>query len=552
MKKFLLSTFFLSLSSAMCLGGATTNTPVMKSSSVMKAPAIYSKTLIDKAPAGKVVKGIRDSYSCYVMNGNYIREFDKGVIGEYVLGDDGNVYLKAVDYAAAQVSKYVDTYLKLEKVNDTTYVAHTPQLIWAQENEDGQPFVAYATRCGFVKKSSTSFTYEVETSENAGYITDVFFTLKDGVLKQNNQEVTVMNDETFPTELIGFTSASGNWIAFGGGCINIYQPTATPTTLPADAKVVDMSLDFDILHVRDKVIDDATMIKYAQVGNEIYISNPSAGTEQWVKGTIDTATNTVTFLPQYLGMDTVNGYAVWFQPANFGKEIHVFDEETGGGDWFRNYTMADKAVFKIENGKLIPTEPNQVLYFSHSATELLPTGIYANPSIAGYSSEMQTPAPVVITKFEPYDDMWGLGVVGFGIPCRSVDGSYINPNELYYNFYVNDSTTPYLFSPDNYFDMLESMTNVPYAYKEDFDFKVNGVNHTVYFYGNWGKVGIQVLQIRDGNITRSEIVYTDGSSSVKDVVDGTEAPRVRKYVKGGEIRIVRDGVEYNVLGMPVK
>ena len=552
MKKLLLFTFLLSLGSSVCWAGEATNTPVMKSASVQKAPAIYSNTLIDKAPAGEVVNGIRDSYSVYFSGGISYRQFESGVVGEYVIASDSNVYLRAVDYEAAKISANTNTYLKLEPVDDTTYVAHTPQLIWVDNLDEDTPFVSYATRLGFQKKSSTSFSYEVETDENGKYVTDVFFTLKDGVLKQNNQETINMNGELFPKELIGFTSASGNWIGFGGGCITIYQPTSQPTTLPADAQVVDKTLDFDILHVSDKVINNAVRIKYAQVGNEVYISNPSAGTEQWVKGTIDADNNTVTFQPQYLGVDSINGYAVWFTPATYDKKLNVFDEETGHGDWFRTYAHAEKCVFKMENGKLIPTEANQALYFSHSATELLETGVYCDPTITFYSDEMQTPAPVVVTKFEPYDDIFCFGVVGFAIPCRSTDGSYIDPSELYFNFYVNDSTTPYLFSSATYIDMTGEMTNVPYNYVEDFDFKVKGVNHTVYFYGEWTKIGIQVLQIRAGEIKRSEIVYARGNSSVNGVIADQQKSGVRKYVKDGQIRIVRDGVEYNILGVPVK
>lgn len=552
MKKFLLFTLTLSLGVSASWAGVDSSTS--NASAVLKAPAVYTDEVITEAPAGEVVRGIRSSYSCYYQNSNHYREFENGVVGEYVLGTDSCIYLRAVDYAAAKigVSTNVNTYLKLEKVDDTTYVAHTPQLIWVDTNGDS-PFTAYATRCGFSKKSANSFGYEIETNEDGSYITDVYFTYKDGVLMQNSQETEEMNGELFPKELIGFTSAAGNWIGFGGGCINISQPTSTPTTLPADAQVEEKTLDFDILHVRDKAIDNAAPIKYAKVGNEIYITNPSAGTEQWIKGTINADDNTVTFVPQYLGVDEVNGYAVWFTPATYDKYFEILNEEDGTGDWFRTYTAADKAVFKMEDGKLIPTEDNQALFFSHSFTELLQTGVYANPSVVGYSSEMQTPASVIVTKFEPYDDMWGFGVVGFGIPCRSVDGSYISPDELFFNFYVDDSTEPYLFSTDTYMDMVEDMTNVPYNYNEDFDFKANGVNHTVYFYGEWKKVGIQVLHVRDGETTKSEIVYAGKTTNgVNNVTVAPKEDVVKKYVKDGELRIVRNGVEYNVLGISVK
>lgn len=136
MNKSLLFTLLLSLGTSVCWAGEAVNAPVMKSASVQKAPAIVSNTLIDKTPAGEVVNGIRDSYSIYFKDGNNYREFESGVIGEYVIGADENVYLRGVDYAAAQISAKTNTYLKLDKVNDTTFVAHTPQLIWVDNSGD--------------------------------------------------------------------------------------------------------------------------------------------------------------------------------------------------------------------------------------------------------------------------------------------------------------------------------------------------------------------------------------------------------------------------------
>lgn len=77
--------------------------PVMEVSSVMKALPIYSNTLIDKAPEGEVVTGVRDCYSAYFQSGDLHREFVNGVVGQYVEGNDGNIYLRAACYSAAQI-----------------------------------------------------------------------------------------------------------------------------------------------------------------------------------------------------------------------------------------------------------------------------------------------------------------------------------------------------------------------------------------------------------------------------------------------------------------
>lgn len=531
------------------------NVQVMEASSVMKALPIYSNTLIDKAPEGKTVIGARDCFSYYYLGGDHIRKELDGVVGEYIVGDDGNIYLRAVCYEAAQISSNTDTYLKLEKVDDETYVAHTPQLIWVDNTNDGNPFVAYATRVVFSQKSATSFGYEVQQLPNGDYDTDIYFTVKDGMLQQKNMDTTEMNEEVFPQELIGFTSSTGNWIGFGDGCLRIYTPEQEPTSLPEGAEVIEKSLDYNLLHVRDVVLDNAALLKYAEVGDDLYLSNPSASSDQWIKGSIDRKENTVTFKPQYLGLDAESKYAVWFIPVSYDKYIELFDEETGFGDWFRSYEAIESLVFDYQDGNLSMATPGQAILFSHSAEKILPTGVFADASVKEFESASMKPAPVKFTKYEPMDDLWGFGVIGFAIPSMSEDGIYIPSDELFYNVFPDDSTTPFVFSSKDYQDMVVApMTDVPYGYFEDFDFKVSGVNHTVYFYHEWKKVGVQVIQKHDGVETRSEIVYSDNSNGVDAIETNVQkdAPGVYKMFKDGKVVIVRDGDCYDILGVPVK
>lgn len=551
MKNFF-TTVLLLFAVSMAWGAAKEPSPVPNASTRMKALPIYSNELIDKAPEGEVVTGIRDCYTSYYEAGCHIRRFEEGVSGQYVIGTDGNVYLRAVCYGASKISQKTDSYLKLEKVDETTYVAHTPQLIWVDELDDGSPFTAYATKVVFSQKSATSFGYEVQQNPDGTYDTDIFFTLKDGKLAQKNMNITEMNEETFPEELIGFTSSAGNWIGFGDGCFQIYQSEKKPTSLPEGTETHKKSLSYTLLHVRDIELDNATLLQYAEVGDEIYISNPSAKTDQWIKGNIDRGNGTVTFLKQYLGIDAETGYAVWFAPAEYDKYLELLDPETGFGDWWRKYTPIDKIVLNYSDGSLT-SQKGQAMCFSHSPDTLLLTGVFADPCIKAYQPKSATPASVKFTKFEPMDDIWGFGVIGFAIPSMDKDGVYINPEELYYNMFPDDSSTPFVFSPDDYTDMtVEAMTDVPYAYYEDFDFKVSGVNHTVYFYHDWKKVGVQVIQKHGDKETRSEIVYTGNNGGVDSTeIDNGDNRHTYKYVDNGEVIIVRGGVKYNILGLPV-
>lgn len=553
MKKTVLMTLVMLLTAAISPATERKNIPTKGSAPIMKALPIYSNTLIDEAPAGETVSGIRDCYSQHMISGVSFRDKETGVIGEYVIGDDGNIYLKAPCYSAAKIDpEHLNTYLKLEKVDETTYVAHTPQLIWV-DNSGDSPFTAYATRVVFSQKSATSFGYEVQQGEDGAYDTDIYFTLEDGKLMQSNMNTIEMNEEIFAEELIGFTTSTGGWIGFGDGCVQIYSPTEDATALPEGAETSEKSLAYTLLHVRDIELDNAALMKYAEVGDDIYLSNPSAKTEQWIKGTIDREKGTATFSKQFLGLDAESGYAIWFIPAIYEKYFELITEETGFGEWFRTYSPTDKLVLKYNN-RVLTSDKGQAMYFSHSPEELLLTEVYADPSVKGYEAKSTTPAPVKFTKFESYDDLWGFAVIGFAIPSMNTEGEYIRTDELYYNVFADDNKEPFVFTPADYIDMkVDSMTDVPYGYFEDFDFKVSGINHTVYLYHDWKKVGVQVIQKHDGQETRSAIVYAGDTGAVDSIdADWDKSSRVRKHIENGNVIIERDGVKYNVLGIPVK
>lgn len=118
MKK-LFSSSLLLLAVSTVWGAVQEAIPVMNAAGVMKALPIYSNELIDKAPEGEAVTGIRDCYTSYFLGGVNYRDFENGGVGEYIIGEDGNIYLRDACYSAAKISPLTDTYLKLEKVDET-------------------------------------------------------------------------------------------------------------------------------------------------------------------------------------------------------------------------------------------------------------------------------------------------------------------------------------------------------------------------------------------------------------------------------------------------
>ena len=209
------------------LTNATQAKPVNKAN-IQEADAtlpIVSDEVISEAPAGTAVKGaLRSGFSYYYSAGNVLGGFNDSFVGEYVLGNDGNIYIKT-PCASADINSYI----KLDKIDDENYVAHTAQLIYV-DYSSSTPNTFFAGRLVFKSYSANSYGYTVETDNEGNAIADVYFTYKDGVLQQKDQTTVVQNGETFPHEMIGWVNSSGAWVGFGDACLT-FKPVADQLTV---------------------------------------------------------------------------------------------------------------------------------------------------------------------------------------------------------------------------------------------------------------------------------------------------------------------------------
>ena len=100
-----------------------------------------------------------------------------------------------------------------------------------------------------------------------------------------------------------------------------------------------------------------------------------------------------------------------------------------------------------------------------------------------------------------YDYSITTTTLAFYVDNVDVNGNYLNPEKMYYNVYVNDSATPYIFKKSQFVYMDENeMTNIPFNYKDrlNSDFKIDKNERFVHFYDN----GIRTLKV--------VMVYEDG------------------------------------------
>lgn len=508
---------------------------------------IVTDEVIDEAPAGTVVSGsVRSGFSYYYVSGNFYGGYNGAFSGEYVLGDDENIYLK--DPCA---SVNLGTYLKLEKIDDENYVAHTAQLVYVDTSGD-TPYLVFATRLVFHQYSETSFGYIVEEDAEGNALTDIYFTYKDGVLQQKDQETVEMNGIVYPRELIAFTNSTGGWIGYGDGCLTIKPVTETSIELPAEAEVKDGSLTyFNMSSTTGQNIRQGKATKYAEVGDDFYLLCPADG-KNWIKGSIDRQANTVSFKKQYVGIDEDIDCHIWMIPATYNTWRDVWDEEEDYGEWVRDYTATDALVCKYDNGDLVydSTQP-QAMTFSRSKDQFELNATFADITLKPYVDRLVTPATPTILKFEPVEVSMFWGELIFAVPPVDVNDVYINTEDLSYVVYFNNETTPYTFKTDDHMELNADMTEIPFSFVDDMDFNnKNLAFHNIYFYEpNVEYAGVQTIHRKDGQEQRSEIGWYNHtpSTGISDV-NAIHTDIKGKWMENGRIIIIKDGKKFNVQG----
>lgn len=547
MKKllFIVSMALVASSPAIAQVGKVNVPVVSQTASVQRTIPIASDETITEAPAGRVVQNaIRKGYSYFYSNGNVLGGYNDTFVGEFVVGDDGNIYIKN---ACASID--LGSYLKLEKVDDETYVAHTAQLIWYDDSE-GTPFTAFATRLVYVQKGPNSYGFEVEKDENGNPLCDVYFTYKDGVLKQQCQETVTLNGEVIPRELIGFTNSDGGWIGFGDACMEIEEVSLTPTALPAEAEVKPTSFAYQYLSGYDgKGHYDAFLLDCAEVGDRYYVASPEGSEGAWIVGDIDRAAGTVTFKQQYIGLNVEKGVHQWFMPVKFTDVHDIWDEETGFGEWRRDATKADALVLKYNDGRLVADEKECTgIGISRSEQRFEEIAKYTVPVIMPYSVRSATPAVPVILDFEEFNGLWSE--INVCLTPTDEELQYLDKDELYFTMYLG-SEEPFEFTVDAY-DCAFDMTEFPYKYRDNISFETKLATHWIAVYDEYEYFGVQAIHRHNGEEKRSDIVwYNHTPDGILNVVADYE-PIYVKCLEDGRVVLRGQQKTYNTAGQHIK
>ncbi|MGI6222992.1 MAG: hypothetical protein ACOYJG_05245 [Prevotella sp.] len=482
---------------------------------VRKAFTPYTDTLISQAPAGTHYV----DQMCETRTINVSTFDEDACVNDYVIGDDGNVYL------GRPLPMYSTGYLKLEPLNGDTLIAHMPQLVYI-DSWDNSKYYLVRMRGG-----DTPFDILPDTLPDGTQLTDMKFLLKDDTLRMLNDDEKVM-----------MALVDSTWYFSLQGTVNlkVFKNPYKPLSLPEGAKIERYTLA------------NKQIVNLAFVGDEVYLNDPVKNDSvSWAKGTIDG--NKVTFKnAQYLGLYYNNSQ--W--PRNMYHHYFLctgtysIDAQTGA----KQYNLSDEIVYTLDPETRTLTAPDSsALYINTSRKMAALENDFLEPTLAPYIGEAATPKSPTIVRYEEYDA--GQMQFVFNMPREDVDGKFIDTNFLYYSVYINDDESkPLAFVPlseGGYYEKIDStMTEFPDNFTDNFDFFAYDDYHIVYIYEpNVKNIGVKAIY-KGGNEVHSSAVTWHSPNSIEGVEDNLAAVekisyydlagrRVQSPVHGVYIKVTR-------------
>ncbi len=426
------------------------------------------ETIIAAQPEGTLYDNL---YRRSVGYSSWSVSQNDGELGKMVIDDSGNFYIYS------PVSG-VDAWIKGEQTEEGTVVVKLPQAVSETTDYEGNPQVNYVWS---MKSDVGSYVPDTDNP-------DITFTWSDNTLTMTG------------TNVLGLGDAEGNYQMGEGSLMLKVLPYSPLTEIPAGATTSEWKMDYD-----GQVADNPSsiVVTVAMEGSDIYVKGLGGLPESWVKGTFD-GTTAVFASDQYLGIDEDKKGHSYFT----GGRKEITTDPIGGynvTDFYRTKDVkftfdATSNTFRTDSVVLVGVGIN-TNHFNY---------YYDHPVLSAYVENGGTPANPSFSSFSAVGSS-GYGVTEFTLPMVNTEGQELNPAKLYYNVYHDGNV--FTFSPDRYAYLNNEMTDIPYTFTNGFDFIVNGEKHTIYFYeSDFEKFGVQLCYKSGDTVTKSDIVYHDGST----------------------------------------
>lgn len=292
-----------------------------------------------------------------------------------------------------------------------------------------------------------------------------------------------------------------NWMGFADGMLEYSKVNANPVEVPESVQFEKWILDNQ---------GDLTFVDMAFDGEDVYLrgfiqTETRDGELEFpaMKGTFSDGKLVFSGV-QYLGVDPRFEHLAYAMPATY---------EVGTGEWEgENVYQAEKdLVFEYDEETKVFTSQNGYSL----VVSAIPNGIFTvmaldEPVLRW--QDMSTPlVPSTPTDlYYEYIEDYGFGVLAFSMTSESEDGRLMDTSNLYYTIYVDGEE--FTFYPDEYWDLEEPMTDVPYDY---WDSSINsfGDEHEILLYIMMIEtIGVKAKYINvDGSVTYSDMATLNTS-----------------------------------------
>lgn len=415
---------------------------------------------------------------CFVnMFGEIVNIPSDGNVGRVVVSDDNQtVYIKSI-----LNSFDTDAWVKATRGTGDTLEIKLPQCVTLAEDDDEDTFDGY-----IFKMKTQKVTYEGE--QYTTFVPDDDQTIK---FVWNEDGIAYVNSPK-ESKLIGLCYSDSTWTGFAD-YLSYFVPFHEQPVKPSDES---QAQDYAMLYL-DSGNESGRVVKVVNDGTNVYIGGLNDNLpDSWAKGTIKG--DLIHFdSHQYMGIDPQLDCYTFFEPYSI-KE----DEEYG-----ELYTLADGIDFLYDD--MSKTFLTDSLFAVNK-------GRYSYNSIEAFESAMFAPwedmaaAPMEVTdlSYEPYLEDMGCGYLTFAPYEFTANGDLLDANKIYYNIYLDDQVMT--FYPDDYADLSEPTTDIPFKYEDGEDIVNNaGLRVIKIFAEGFDRIGVQMVYTGGDAVSKSEIVYVD-------------------------------------------
>nr|AKF17182.1 hypothetical protein [uncultured bacterium Csd4] len=413
-------------------------------------------------------------YIFYVVNTSYT-----GAVGNVVFGANNEVYIKNI-ISQLNTGSWVKGTL-----NGSTITVDFPFKAFEADGDEYfvVPMTFDAEDQWYYPAENTSITFNYDATTGA---------------ISTPQDSPQATGET----IIGLVDADGSWTGYADWDIEMTKVTDEPIVAPDNIETAQYSLmapDYE-----------GSLCSVGFIGDDVYIQGLYPGLpDAWVKGTIQ-GDKVVFKSGQYLGPDEEAGYHEYLMSATVQKEWDDYYQE-----YYDVYNLSDEDIVFDYDAATKSLSNSSTFLINAGKEEAYYISAFTGAEIKPFVEVAATPATpewyqIYEGGYAYYSYGYGWGYLYFNIPSSDVDGNFIVTDKLSYAIWikVNGVEKQLVLSPDDYINLDQAMTEIPFNFTENWDIEMEGSARYLYYYVLGPEAfGIQTIYRGGGEEHRSEIAW---------------------------------------------